>query len=439
MRCNDVARFSEQFSNEATASVPAAREPARRLPHFWRGNMTKRILIVGAGFAGMWSALSAARLIDSAGRDDVEVTLIAPDPHLHVRPRLYEEGPANMKAPLKEIFDAVGVKFVQGTVERIHADRREVAAVTVDGRPVMIAYDRLVLATGSRLFRPAIPGLAEHAFSVDQVDEAAELEAHIGSLALQSETPARNTVVVAGGGFTGIETAAEMPARLRAALGEQAAVNVIVVERNEAIGPDLGPGPRPVIEQALRELGVSWRLGAGVTSVDAGGITTADGKRIEASTVIWTAGVRASTLTEQIPARRDAAGRLYVDRNLAVEGVPGVYATGDVACAATDDEGNHTLMSCQHAMNLGRSAGHNVAADLLGLEMIAYSQPKYVTCLDLGPWGAVYTEGWERDVKLVGKEAKALKQRINTEWIYPPRAEREEAFASADPRRIVVA
>ncbi|CAG9263783.1 NAD(P)/FAD-dependent oxidoreductase [Paraburkholderia unamae] len=401
--------------------------------------MSKRILIVGAGFAGMWSALSAARLIDANGRDDVEVALIAPDPHLHVRPRLYEEGPANMKAPLKAIFDAVGVKFVQGTVERIHAGRREVDAVTVDGGPTTLGYDRLVLATGSRLFRPAIPGLPEHTFSVDQIDEAAELEAHLLALARQPETPARNTVVVAGGGFTGIETAAEMPARLRAALGEHAEVNVVIVERNEAIGPDLGAGPRPVIEEALRELGVSWRLGAGVAAVDAGGVTTADGERIEASTVIWTAGVRASTLTEQIPARRDAAGRLYVDRNLAVEGVPGVYATGDVACAATDDAGNHTMMSCQHAMNLGRSAGHNVAADLLGLESIAYSQPKYVTCLDLGPWGAVYTEGWEREVKLKGKEAKALKHRINTEWIYPPRAQRDEVFASADPLRIVVA
>jgi len=90
-------------------------------------------------------------------------------------------------------------------------------------------------------------------------------------------------------------------------------------------------------------------------------------------------------------------------------------------------------------MNLGRSAGHNVAADLLGQPPIPYSQPKYVTCLDLGPWGAVYTEGWDRQVKLSGAEAKALKTRINTEWIYPPSANRAEALASADPRRIVVA
>jgi NADH:ubiquinone reductase (H+-translocating) len=401
--------------------------------------MSKRILVIGAGFAGMWSALSAARLLDLHGSTDVEITLVAPDPHLHVRPRLYEEGPANFRAPLTEIFDAVGVKFVQGTVERIHVARRAVDVLRVDQQAVTLDYDRLVLAAGSRLFRPAIPGLAEHAFSVDQTNEAVELETHILNLARQPDTPARNTVVVAGGGFTGIETAAEMPARLRAALGEQADVKVIIVERDAAIGPDLGAGPRPVIEEALRELGVTWQLGSGVASVDAGGITTADGQRIESSTVIWTAGLRASTLTEQIPGQRDATGRLRVDRNLAVEGVPGVYATGDVACAATDDAGNHTMMSCQHAMNLGRSAGHNVAADLLGIAPIPYSQPKYVTCLDLGPWGAVYTEGWEREVKLKGAAAKKLKHQINSEWIYPPRADREAAFAAADPLRIVVA
>ncbi|MFM0322481.1 NAD(P)/FAD-dependent oxidoreductase [Caballeronia glebae] len=401
--------------------------------------MSKRILVIGAGFAGMWSALSAARLIDQHGRTDIEVVLIAPEPHLHVRPRLYEENAAGMKAPLLDIFASTGVRFIQGTVERIHVERNEVDMVDAQGMPSMLNYDRLVLAAGSRLFRPQIPGLAEHTFSVDQVDEAAALEAHIKRLATQPDSPARNTVVVAGGGFTGIETAAEMPARLRAALGENANVRVVIVERNEEIGPDLGAGPRPVIVEALESLGVEWRLGAAVTSVDAGGLTTSNGERVESSTVIWTAGARASALTAQIPAERDALGRLHVDRNLRVLGVDTVYATGDVAYAATDDEGNHAAMSCQHAMALGRSAGNNVAADLLGDAPLPYSQPKYVTCLDLGPWGAVYTEGWEREVKMSGAQAKALKTQINSEWIYPPSAERAEAFAAADPRRVVVA
>ncbi|MGX6564914.1 NAD(P)/FAD-dependent oxidoreductase [Cupriavidus necator] len=403
--------------------------------------MSKRILVIGAGFAGMWSALSAARLLDHVGRNDVEIALVAPEPELHVRPRLYEQNPNGMKAPLQEIFKAVGVRFVQGRVEHIDVANREVsiAGVGADTSRQRIGYDRLVLAAGSRLFRPQISGLDQHAFNVDQVADAAQLEAHMHGLASRPKSAARNTVVVAGAGFTGIETAAELPARLREVLGEDATVNVIMVERNAAIGPDLGEGPRPVIKQALTELGVTWKLGSGVAAIDAKGVTLESGERIEADTVVWTAGARASELTAQIPAERDNFGRLYVDRNLKVKGVEGVFATGDCAYAATDDDGNFAMMSCQHAMNLGRSAGHNVAADLVGEAPIPYSQPKYVTCLDLGPWGAVYTEGWDRKVKMTGGVAKALKTRINTEWIYPPSADRAEAFALADPQRIVVA
>jgi len=403
--------------------------------------MSQRILVIGAGFAGMWSALASARLLDQVGRTDVEITLVAPEPELHVRPRLYEQNPLGMKSPLQEIFKAVGVQFVQGKVQNIDVARQEVNVIGVgaDTSHHTIRYDRLVLAAGSRLFCPPIAGLKEHAFNVDQIADAAVLETHLHSLAERPASVARNTVVVAGAGFTGIETAAEMPARLREVLGADEAVTVIMVERNAEVGPDLGPGPRPVIIEALTELGVTWKLGSGVAAVDATGVTLENGERIDAGTVIWTAGARASELTQQIPAERDNFGRLHVDRNLKVKGLDGVFATGDCAYAATDDDGNYAKMSCQHAMNLGRSAGHNVAADLLGEPSIPYSQPKYVTCLDLGPWGAVYTEGWEREVKLVGAEAKALKTKINTEWIYPPSADRAEALALADPRRIVVA
>ena len=402
--------------------------------------MTQRILIIGAGFAGLWSALGAARVLDNEGKTDgsVEIVLIAPEPALHLRPRFYETGAAQMKAPLKDIFDEVGVRFIQGTVWRIRRDENEVDVIGSDGKASTMTYDRLVLATGSRLFTPAIPGLREHSFNVDQISDAARLETHIKTLASLPDTPARNTAIVAGGGFTGIETAAEMPARLRAVLGANTNVNVIIVEQADNIGPDLGSGPRPVITQALGELGVTWRVGAAVTEIDADGLTTSTGERIDSKTVIWTAGARASALTEQIPAERDRFGRLHVDRNLRVIGLDNVFAAGDVAYAATDDGGNHALMSCQHALNLGRYAGHNVAADLLGLSAIPYTQTRYVTCLDLGPWGAVYTEGWDRVVKLAGADAKQLKRRINTERIYPPPANRAEALAAADPRRLIV-
>lgn len=401
--------------------------------------MQQRILVIGSGFAGMWAALGAARVLDQHGRGDVEVALVAPEPLLHLRPRLHEAAPHAMTTPLLPLFEAAGVRYVQGNVERIHTGERSVEAVNERGERFSLAYDRLVLTAGSRLFRPAIPGLAEHAFSIDQTDEASALNVHLARLADLPPSDARNTVVVAGGGFTGIEIACELPARVRRVLGEDAEVRVVIVERSHVIGPDLGPGPRPQIEQALDELGVVRFLGAAVNAIDADGLSTTTGERIEAKTVIWTAGMQASPLTAQVPGERDALGRLHVTRDLRVKGVDAAFAAGDVALAQVDDAGNHALMSCQHAMNMGRSAGYNVAADLLGLPTQAYAQPVYVTCLDLGPWGAVYTEGWERQVKLQGAEAKALKRQINTQWIYPPQPSRKAAREAADPQRVVVA
>ncbi len=223
---------------------------------------------------------------------------------------------------------------------------------------------------------------------------------------------------------------------MRTILGDKAAIRVVIVDRNDAIAPDMGAGPRPVIENALRKVGVETRLGAGVASVDAGGVTLAGGERIESATVIWAAGMRAAPLTQQIPAERDNSGRLLVDRALRVPGVGGVFATGDAAKAACDDVGNYALMSCQHATRMGAFAGHNAAAELLGAPTIPYHQEAYVTCLDLGDAGALFTRGWDRQVEFVGAEAKKMKQEINTVWIYPPRAQRDVALASAEPERV---
>lgn len=400
--------------------------------------MKQRILIVGAGFGGMWSALSAVRLLDTHGHTDTEVAVLAPQAELRIRPRFYEPNVHRMTVPLGELFEAVGVKFIEGLVERIDVAGKKVEYRNEYGAIATLTYDSMVLASGSKVVRPRLTGI-EHAFDVDNIDEAVRLEQHIKSLAQLPASIARNTVVVAGGGFTGIETATEMPARLREVLGQDADLRVIVVDRGSQIGTALGDGPRPHIVEASSELGIEWRLNSSVASVDADGVILTDGQHIEAKTVIWTAGVRASSLTEQVPAERDALGRLHVDRNLKVIGLDNVFATGDVAYAATDDEGNYAMMSCQHAIALGRSAGNNVAANLLGVDPIAYSQPKYVTCLDMGAWGAIFTEGWDRQVKFMKDEGKQIKTKINSVWIYPPAANRAEALAAADPLTPVVA
>ncbi len=401
--------------------------------------MTQQILIAGSGFAGTWAALAAARAVALANREsEVGITVISPAPEMHIRPRLYETAFDDMAPDVGALFTAVGVAHLAGKVDAIDAARRSVTVKANDGNVHTLTYDRLVLAAGSRLFMPPVPGLAEHAFNVDQLATARALHAHMTGLAGRPASAARNTVVVAGGGFTGIETACEMPQRLRDILGAEAKVRVVLLEQAANVGPDLGPVPRPVIEEALAECGVEVITGDGAAAVDASGVTTASGLRIESNTVIWTAGARAHPLAAQIAGEHDRLGRVVADEFLHAPGAPGVFVTGDVAHAATDDVGNVAVMSCQHALSLGRVAGYNAAAELVGLPLHPYSQPKYVTCLDLGPWGAIFTEGWDRQVQLTRDTAKNVKREINTKWIYPPAPDRAAAFAVANPDYVIV-
>ncbi|GAB9236049.1 hypothetical protein BDS110ZK12_08910 [Bradyrhizobium diazoefficiens] len=255
-----------------------------------------RLLIIGAGFAGMYAALSSARLRDIQGvsPDDLEIALIAPEPTLVVRPRLYEPKPETLTAPLLDVLRAIDVDYIQGSAETIDTKARMVQIATPRGTRTTLSYDRLVIATGSRLFRPNIPGLAEHGFSVDSLDDAIALDKHLHGLADRPAVNGRDTVVVAGGGFTGIEAATELPARLRNIFGKDSRTRVIIVERNSAIAPDMGENPRPLIEDALRKLGVEMRLGAGVVSLDKSGVTLSTGEHIETETVVWAAGIRAA-------------------------------------------------------------------------------------------------------------------------------------------------
>jgi NADH:ubiquinone reductase (H+-translocating) len=399
----------------------------------------KRILIVGAGFAGMHAALAAARLRDERGvsPDTLEIAVAAPEPRLVIRPRLYEPSPETMVAPLAELFDAVDVRYERGRVDVIDSAGKSAEIVGPDGMRRSLPYDRLVLAAGSQAAKPDIPGLATYGFATDQLDDAIALDHHLHALANRPASPARDTVVVAGGGFTGIEVATEMPSRLRAILGPKAKVRVLIVDRNAVIAPAMGPNPRPLIEKALREAGVETRLGVGVAGLSDGGVTLSDGQFIESATVIWAGGMRANPLTAQIQAERDPSGRLVVDRNLRVAAVPAIFAAGDTANAATDDLGHRALMSCQHANRLGASAGFNAAADLLDVPLEPYRQKNYVTCLDLGPSDAVFTRGWDSNVEVSGDKAKALKREINTQWIYPPRANRADAFKASEWARLV--
>ena len=130
---------------------------------------------------------------------------------------------------------------------------------------------------------------------------------------------------------------------------------------------------------------------------------------------------------------RDRLGRLPVDEFLKIKGLDAEFAAGDTASFLVD--GTHpTVMSCQHSRPMARFAGHNVVCDLIGRPMLKLRIDWYTTILDLGPWGAVCTEGWDRKIVASGMEAKRTKETINRERIYPPRSgDRRAILEAAEP------
>jgi NADH:ubiquinone reductase (H+-translocating) len=390
------------------------------------------VVVIGSGFAGLWAALGAARRLDELAvpAGTVDITVLSANPFHDVRVRNYETDLSACRIPLADLLDPVGVGHVATEVTAIDTGARTVTASGGD----TYGYDRLVLASGSQVLKPDVPGLREFGFDVDTYDGALALQRHLRKLADDPPTPAAATVVVVGAGLTGIEATCELPQRLRALFpGGSIAPRVILVDRNPVVGSDMGASARPAIEQALSDNGIEIRTAVGVTTVSERGVALSSGERLEAATVVWCAGMRASSLTEQLPAARDRLGRVEVDDYLRVIGVPSVFAAGDVAAARMDDE-HLSVMSCQHGRPMGRYAGYNVISDLFGEPMLALRIPWYVTVLDLGPAGAVYTEGWDRMVVSQGAEAKATKQTINTRRIYPPLTRnRGDLLAAAAP------
>lgn len=385
------------------------------------GAMIKgRILVLGGGYSGIWAAANAADVAREYG-SPLSITLVSKDNYLEHRPRLYEKNPDTLRVAVGDLVETLGIHFVIGVVTLVDTREKTVTVAGADGTRVL-GYDRLVLATGSELRQLPIPGIAEFAWNIDSYKGAKAFDDHLKAIAGTLASPANNTFVIIGAGMTGIELAAEMRDRIEQHAGAAAAqaARIILVERGAEVGPTFGDEPRPVIKQALELANVELRLGTGVASVRRDSVTLTTGEEIATVTTVMTVGMSASALTEQIPGKRDEAGRLHVDDNLQVVGVAHVYATGDVACAYADDS-NFAIMSCQTSRTMGKYAGRNAACDLLGQLFRRYRQPDYTTCLDLGRFGAVFTNGFDRKVKTSGPEAKKRKRWINTELINPPK------------------
>jgi NADH:ubiquinone reductase (H+-translocating) len=387
-----------------------------------------RVLVLGSGFAGLWAALAAARRLDELGvaPGTVDVTMVSSTPYHDIRVRNYETDLSPSRIPLSDLLDPVGIKHITGEVTAIDAPARIVESSAGAQR-----YDRLVLALGSRVVKPDIPGLREFAFDIDTHDAASRLHAHLRRLAEGPAHPAAATAVVVGAGLTGIEAATALPAMLAETFAAHTLTpRVILIDRSPFVGSDMGASAQPIIEAALDQTRVETMLSVGVAAIDERAVTLSSGAVLAAATVVWSAGMRANPLTAEFGVDRDPLGRLPVDDYLRVGGVPAVFAAGDVAVAKMDDE-HMSVMSCQHSRPMGRWAGYNVVGDLLGEPMKPLRIPWYVTVLDLGPAGAVYTEGWDRHVVASGEEAKDTKHTINTRRIYPPLNRDRDALLAA--------
>jgi NADH dehydrogenase len=375
---------------------------------------TKRsLVVVGSGFAGVWAALSAARQRRALGLDDVvAIRVVSPQRALGIRPRFYEADVAPARVELARLFDPVGIEHVCDRATGLDPARR-----TLQLAGGALPYDALVWAVGSALVRPTLPG-ADRLHCVDTLGDAEALDRHLRALAA-SEAPGAATVVVVGAGFTGLETATELVGRL-ARLFADRAPRVVLVERGVNVAPEYGPDARAVIETALAELGIEVRTGATVAEITDDAVALTSGETIAARTVVWTGGVQAHPASRWLGPAADPAGRLAVDPYLRVTGHDAIWAAGDVARALVDGA-QASVMSCQHALPQGRYAGHNAMRALAGRAPRRYQQRLYLTCLDLGAWGALITCGFDRNrILAIRDDAKPLKRFINTTAIYPP-------------------
>jgi NADH dehydrogenase len=384
-----------------------------------------RIVVVGGGFAGFWAAVAARRIAGST----LSITLVSREPVLQIRPRLYEADPNDLAVELLGLLGRIGVEFVAGEVSKLDVSNRTIRLRTSD----TISYARLVVATGSTMHRPKVPG-AELAHSIDTQRDAIVFDERLAQIV---RTAPRPTIAIVGAGFTGIELALEMRDRIArhgtAVQAKQA--RVILIDRADVVGRQLGSGPRPAIEAALAADKVELLLAKTIRALSSTRVAFADGA-LNSDAVVLTTGMVAAQFAAEVPGAHDELGRIVVDQSLRARSAHEIFVAGDAA-AADGGDGHLALQSCQHALQLGRFAGENAARDLLALPLVNYVQPPYITCLDLGRAGAVYTRGWDRFVERTGSEAKAIKKRINTEVIYPPiEGTREELLelSSLDPR-----
>lgn len=338
-----------------------------------------RVVVLGGGFAGVNAAVELEKSLPRGA--DVEITVVNRDNFLLFTPMLHEVAASDLDlthivTPIRRMVRKASL-FV-GEIEEIDLEhRRVVARHAQGGHAHALPYDHLVLALGSVTNFFGLPGLEERALTMKSLADAVALRNRLIEVLEEADFECAAaerrqflTILVAGGGFAGVETIAAANDFLREAIGAYPRLSsdmlrLVLVHPGPAILPELSPRLGSYAARVLSRRGVDVRLGTRVTGVSADGVSLSDGSMLPAETIVWTAGTSANPLLADLPCARDR-GRIVADECLRVPEWPGVWALGDCALVPNSRAGGFHPPTAQHALRQGRTLGRNIAAAIEG-------------------------------------------------------------------------
>ncbi|MFJ5901040.1 NAD(P)/FAD-dependent oxidoreductase [Streptomyces sp. NPDC093064] len=327
-----------------------------------------RVVILGAGYAGMAAAVQLSARVKRRG--GVEVTVVNAQERFTERMRLHMTATGQRVAELSipQLLDGTGARFVRGWVTAVDADAK---TVRIDDDRVL-PYDTLVYGLGSVADTSAVPGVEDHTYTLSSAQDAELLADRLGRLG-------SGTVVVVGSGLTGIESAAEIAER-------HPELNVVLLGRTEP-GAAMNPKAKAYVHAALERLGVRVRTGVEVVKALPDAVELAGGESIAADAVLWTSGTRVSPLAAAGGLAVDERGRIITDATLRSMSHPEVYAIGDAAAIRQGYGVMHG--TCQGGMPTGVHAALSIDRALRGKQPTPFRFGYYHTPVSLGRGDAV--------------------------------------------------
>ncbi len=368
-----------------TARKRAPRRPAAPRPY---DSAAIRILILGGGFGGLGTVRGLAHQLRK--RPDVAIRLVDRSDSRTFWPMVPEVipgtiAPAHIVRPLREEVGPLGVEFVLADVIGGELEQR-----TIQTDAGTMAFDKLVIALGWQTAFFDTPGARAHCLTMQTLGDAVAIRSCvIGQFEAAVAGRAHDLrFVIVGGGASGVEVAAAMAElidRLRPQYPtiKHDEVHLVVVGSKDDILPHMDAPLRQVAARRLRADGIELRQDSRVASVDERGVVLETGDRIDASTVIWTAGVAPSPVARRLSGvTLDDGGKICVDAFLRVGGHPGIYALGDGAAVHTDS--GAAPPTAQAAVQEAELVARNLAGEITGGDLRAFRYQKLGQLVELG-------------------------------------------------------